>query len=429
MWIYEWLAGVKKEEWHKVLSVEETLKREPLLNRANLLGGILFYEYRTDDARLTIEVMKEAVAKGTVALNYTKVTSFKYTNGKISGAVVQDQIGNETFEIAASYVVNSTGPWVDDLDDLDNSKATHKLHITKGVHLVVDHYKLPIHQSVYFDTPDKRMLFVIPREGKTYIGTTDTFYHDDIKHPTITDEDRAYLLNCVNSFFPNSQISIKDVESGWAGLRPLINKPGKGPSEISRKDEVFLYDSGLLTIAGGKLTGYRKMAQRITDIIAKRIGDATGKQPTACSTDYIQLSGGKIKSDVSFSDFISLKIKEGVALKLSVKESETLVNRYGSNTDAIFKLIQQLNETETSSIPVMLRAQIRYSIENEMCLTPSDFFIRRTGALYFDIALVKIWQKEITAYMQQHLLWNEELMKSFKEGLQQSIEEVDRLSR
>jgi glycerol-3-phosphate dehydrogenase len=429
MWIYEWLAGVKKEEWHKVLSVEETLKREPLLNRTNLLGGILFYEYRTDDARLTIEVMKEAVAKGAVALNYAKVTSFKYTNGKISGAVVKDQIGNGTFEISSSYVVNSTGPWVDDLDDLDNSKATHKLHITKGVHLVVDHHKLPIHQSVYFDTPDKRMLFVIPREGKTYIGTTDTFYHDDIKHPTITDEDRSYLLNCVNSFFPNSQISIKDVESGWAGLRPLINKTGKGPSEISRKDEVFMYDSGLLTIAGGKLTGYRKMAQRITDIIAKRIGDASGKKVAACSTNFIQLSGGKIKSDVSFSDFISLKIKEGVALKLSVKESETLVNRYGSNTDAIFKLIQQLNETETSAIPVILRAQILYSIENEMCLTPSDFFIRRTGALYFDIALVKIWQKEITAYMQQYLLWNDALTKAFREALQQSIEEVERLSR
>ncbi len=429
MWIYEWLAGVKKVEWHKVLSIEETLKHEPLLNKTNLLGGILFYEYRTDDARLTIEVMKEAVAKGAVALNYAKLTSFKYTNGKISGAVIKDQIGNETFEISATYIVNSTGPWVDDLDDLDNSKATHKLHITKGVHLVVDHHKLPIHQSIYFDTPDKRMLFVIPREGKTYIGTTDTFYHDDIKHPTITDEDRAYLLNCVNSFFANIQISISDVESGWAGLRPLINKTGKGPSEISRKDEVFMYDSGLLTIAGGKLTGYRKMAQRITDIIAKRIGDSSEKKIAACSTNFIKLSGGKIKSDVSFSDFISLKMKEGVALKLTVKEAEILVNRYGSNVDLIFKLVKQLTETETSDIPVMLRAQILYSIENEMCLTPSDFFIRRTGALYFDIDLVKTWQKEITTYMQQYLLCNDEVMKSFSDNLQQSIDESERLSR
>ncbi len=428
MWIYEWLAGVKKEEWHKVLSVEETLKHEPLLNKTNLLGGILFYEYRTDDARLTIEVMKQAVTKGAVALNYAKVTSFKYTNGKISGAIVQDQISNESFKIAASYVVNSTGPWVDDLDDLDNSKATHKLHITKGVHLVVDHHKLPIHQSVYFDTPDKRMLFVIPREGKTYIGTTDTFYHEDINHPVISNNDRDYLLNCVNSFFPNSQISMTDVESGWAGLRPLINKPNKGPSEISRKDEVFMYDSGLLTIAGGKLTGYRKMAQRITDIIAKRIFSTSNKKIADCSTQHIQLSGGKIKSDERFSDVVSMKIKEGLALSLSVKDSEILVHRYGSNVDVIFKLIRQLNETEHSSIPVMLRSQILYSIENEMCLTPSDFFIRRTGALYFDIALVKKWQKEMTAYMQQQLQWNDELMKSFSNRLQQSIEESERLS-
>jgi glycerol-3-phosphate dehydrogenase len=427
MWVYEWLAGVKKEEWHKVLSVEETLSIEPSLNRENLLGGILFYEYRTDDARLTIEVLKEASSRGAVALNYAKVVSFKYTNGKIDGAIIQNQLTNVQFEIKATHIVNSTGPWVDELDDLDKNSATHKLHITKGVHLVIDHAKLPIKQSVYFDTPDKRMLFIIPREGKTYIGTTDTFYHDDIKHPTITNEDRDYILNCINQFFPDAKLNIADVESGWAGLRPLINKPNKGPSEISRKDEVFIYESGLLTIAGGKLTGYRKMAQRITDIIAKRIYTESHKKIADCTTQHIQLSGGNIDKKINFKDFSNQKIKEGIALSLTTNESELLVNRYGSNVNAIFKLIKQLNETETNSIPVMLRAQILYNIENEMCVTPSDFFIRRTGALYFDIALVKTWQKEITTYMQQYLKWNDELMKSFTEALQQSIEESERL--
>ena len=140
-----------------------------------------------------------------------------FTNEKIDGAVIQNQLTNEQFEIKATHVVNSTGPWVDELDDLDKNSATHKLHITKGVHLVIAHAKLPVKQSVYFDTPDKRMLFIIPREGKTYIGTTDTFYHDDIKHPTITNEDRDYILNCINQFFPDTKLNITDVESGWAG--------------------------------------------------------------------------------------------------------------------------------------------------------------------------------------------------------------------
>ena len=428
MWIYEWLAGVKKEEWHKVLSIKETLEIEPLLNTKHLLGGILFYEYRTDDARLTIEVLKEAVNKGASALNYAKVTSFTYANGKINGAIIQDQLTNESFGIKATHVVNSTGPWVDELDDLDKNSATHKLHITKGVHLVIDHAKLPVKQSVYFDTPDKRMMFIIPREGKTYIGTTDTFYHDDIKHPTITNEDRDYILNCINQFFPDAKLTIMDIESGWAGLRPLINKPNKGPSEISRKDEVFMYESGLLTIAGGKLTGYRKMAQRITDIIAKRISTESNKKIAECSTQHIQLSGGNITKKINFKDFANQKRKEGIAIGLTADESELLVNRYGCNIDSIFKSIDYLNKVEKNPIPVSIRAQIHYSIAYEMCVTPSDFFIRRTGALYFDIALVKKWKPDLSIYMQNQLSWSNDLMQRFDLELQKAIDESVQLS-
>ena len=429
MLVYEWLAGVKKEEWHKVLSVEEALAMEPLLNKNNLLGGILFYEYRTDDARLTIEVMKEAVSKGATCLNYAKVTSFKYEGNKITGAIIKDQLTQDSFEINATHVVNSTGPWVDELDDMDNNKANHKLHITKGVHIVIDHSKLPIKQSLYFDTHDKRMIFMIPREGKTYIGTTDTFYHDDINHPTISHEDRDYLLKCINLFFPNKNIKVSDIESGWAGLRPLINKPNKGPSEISRKDEVFTYDSGILTIAGGKLTGYRKMAQRITDIIAERIYKNTGKKIAECHTNTIQLPGGKINKDISFTTFIKEKTKEGVSLNLTPQEAKLLVNRYGSCVDSIFKLIKHLNEKEQSTIPVILRAQLLYSIENEMCMTPSDFFVRRTGALYFDINLVKKYEASVLLYMKGILQWNDELTQVFNLELQKAIEDVNEINK
>lgn len=408
MTIYEWLAGVKRSEKHIVLSKEQTIAAEPLLRKDNLLGGILFYEYRTDDARLTIEIMKEAVDRGAVVLNYMKANSFTYTNGKISGVVCEDQFSKQRIEIKGNYVVNATGPWVDEIDDIDKKQEQHKLHITKGVHIVVDWNRLPLKQSSYFDTHDKRMIFVIPREGKTYIGTTDTFYKGDIVNPGITQEDITYLLKCTNDIFPEAKLKDSDVESNWVGLRPLIQKPGKGPSEISRKDEIFESASGLMTIAGGKLTGYRKMAQRIVDLIAKKIKNNEGKTIVQCSTATIELSGGKIPQTGTFDDFIKYKTQKGKALGIDSKEIETLVNRYGSNIDAIFSIIEKI-KTEHSEIPLIIRAQLHYCIEHEMCSTPNDFFIRRTGALYFDIKTVEKWANPVLLYMKELMQWDDTL--------------------
>lgn len=416
MTIYEWLAGVKKEEKHRVLNKEQTIAAEPLLRNDNLLGGILFYEYRTDDARLTIEILKEATARGAQTLNYIKAQSFIYTNGIITGVKAQNILNDQTIEIKGKYVVNATGPWVDDIDDLDKPQLQHKLHITKGVHIVIDGSRLPLKQSSYFDTYDKRMIFVIPREGKTYIGTTDTFYKGDIANPKITTEDISYLLKCANDVFPSASLTTNDVESNWVGLRPLIQKPGKGPSEISRKDEIFESASGLITIAGGKLTGYRKMAQRIVDLIGKKI-KAAGKSIPECTTATIPLGGGKI-GETGLNNFIKNKSSRAFELGLSNKETELLINRYGSNMDALFVFIETLKE-EQSPIPLVLRAQIHYCIDNEMCVNPSDFFIRRTAALYFDIQTVKTWEQQVLHYMKELLKWDNTLVLRFETELQQ----------
>ncbi len=141
---------------------------------------------------------------------------------------------------------------------------------TKGVHLVFDQSVFPLKQAVYFDTPDGRMVFAIPREGKTYVGTTDTVYKEALEHPRMTTADRDYVINSINYMFPELNITANDIESSWAG-RPLIHEEGKDPSEISRKDEIWTSDSGLITIAGGKLTGYRKMAEHIVDLVRDRL--------------------------------------------------------------------------------------------------------------------------------------------------------------
>ncbi|MFL5753543.1 MAG: glycerol-3-phosphate dehydrogenase/oxidase [Bacteroidia bacterium] len=422
MWVYEFLAGVKKEERHKVLNKENALITEPLLKKRDLLGGILFYEYRTDDARLTIEVLKEAVARGALALNYLKAVSFIYTDGKITGVRAKDEINGGTYQINSTCVVNAGGPWVDEIDDLEKDRSAHKLKISKGVHLVVDRKKLPVRQAVYFDTYDKRMLFVIPREEKTYIGTTDTFYHGDLVHPDITPADRDYILKCVNEYFPQNKLYPKDVESGWAGLRPLISKPGKNPSEISRKDEIFESPSGLITIAGGKLTGYRKMAERAVDKVAGKIAVNQTKEIPGCNTQFITLPGGNTGNNNEA--FVKSKTAQGIALGLSQKEAETLIRRYGSNVDEVYEIIHSQKNATGIDLPITLWAQLRYCIEKEMCLGPSDFFVRRTGMLYFDIEIAERWKNAALSYLQSEMKWDDTLKEKYKKEFEQELNRV-----
>src|SRR5699024_707494 len=177
--VYDFLAGVKKDERRKMFSKAEALKRESLLQSAKLRGAGYYVESKTDDARLTLEVMKKCIELGTRALNYMKVTDLLYDKaGHIIGAQVEDQLTEDTFPIYAKKIINAAGPWVDHIREMDHSKEGKTLQITKGVHLVFDHTVFPLQQAIYFDTHDKRMIFAIPRGEKTYVGTTDTMYKE-----------------------------------------------------------------------------------------------------------------------------------------------------------------------------------------------------------------------------------------------------------
>jgi glycerol-3-phosphate dehydrogenase len=414
MRMYELLAGVKKQERHRFLNVAETAQLEPLLKKEGLLGSILYYEYRTDDARLTISVLKKAVGRGALALSYMKVTGFNYKGGKITGVKVHDQLGGDDYEVKAQLVVNASGPWVDELDTLDDKDQGNKLLVTKGVHLVFDGNRLPLKQAVYFDAPDKRMIFALPHRGKTYVGTTDTFYEGEKTDPAVTDDDKSYLLKCINGYFHKIELLSTDIESCWAGLRPLIRKAGKKPSEISRRDEMFVWKSGLISIAGGKLTGYRKMAQRVVDLVAKQIS-ATGENVFSCSTADIFLAGGETGP---FPEFLNKKMPEALFIGLNKEESKFLITRYGSETDSILKIVSELKVKEPShELPLLIRSELIYAVEKEMCLTPSDFFIRRTGMLYFDIDAVNKYKSPVVRYMQDLLGWSMSEKESYEKSL------------
>ena len=414
--VYDTLAQVKKDERRVMLSPDETLTKEPLLKTDGLQGGGLYVEYRTDDARLTIEVMKKAVELGAICLNYAKMEEFTYKNGRVAGAKVKDEVSGRTIDIEALSVINATGPWTDKVREKDVVSNNKKLRMTKGVHIVMDQSVFPLHQSVYFDTPDGRMVFAIPREGKAYIGTTDTFYDEDPKKPVAEQEDITYILDTIHYMFPDVHVTQKDVESCWAGVRPLIYEDGKDPSEISRKDEIWEAPTGLLTIAGGKLTGYRHMAKDIVDRLAKR---KQFKHYAACQTQHLPLAGAEGLTPETFESFVAKRTADGEGLGLETKQARHLVEKYGANVSKLFKIIAAMPE-DTFGLPADIYAEVVYAVEHEFAYRPSDVLVRRTGRMFFNIDSVHNYKDGVQQLMADLLHYSE----AEKERYRLEVEEL-----
>lgn len=421
--VYDYLAGVKKSERRRMLSRDETISKEPLIKREGLKGGGYYVEYRTDDARLTIEVIKAAFENGANLINYVKAEEFIYQNEEIIGVKAKDILTNKAVNITSKKVVNAGGPWVDHIRKKDYSRNNKQLRLTKGVHLVIDQAVFPLRQAVYFDTPDGRMVFAIPRDGKTYVGTTDTFYGEDATRPKMLEEDREYILNAIHFMFPDIKVTHKDIESSWAGVRPLIYEEGKDPSEISRKDEIWEAESGLITIAGGKLTGYRKMAESVVDLIVKRLGEK-GQIFNGSQTKTYPISGGNVGGSKGFKQYISLKEQEATEYGFTKEEGRRFVQIYGSNVDGIFQYARTFDEIEVVKLTRDAYAQLMYSIEHEMAITPADFFIRRTGALFFNIDWVRTWKDAVIAFMEDKLGWTKKQTAQYKEELEKELKDA-----
>lgn len=387
--IYDFLADVPKVEHRIMLKKEEVLDQEPLLSKESLLGGGKYFEYRTDDARLTTEVLKAAVSNGATCLNYCPFVDFKYKeNGKIYSVFFKSLSTGESYQVRTKKVINAAGPWVDQIRKKDDSLKNKRLQLTKGIHLVFDRNRFPISIATYFDAPDGRMIFVIPRFEKVYAGTTDTVYNDDIDKPTASKEDVEYILNSLNSVYPNILLEIEDIESSWSGLRPLIHEDGKSPSELSRKDEIFISESGLISIAGGKLTGYRKMSERIVDLISKDLGQVNSKELKASKTLDYKISGGNFDSEESLNQYLKTKISQGEILEIPYQKVEQWVFRYGTSTDEIIDNCLNFKEVN-SKIDLPVFAEIKYCIDNEMVTSLSDYYIRRTGMAFFNLNEIK----------------------------------------
>ena len=404
--VYDVLAAVEGEDKRKMLDQKEALIKEPLLPKDILKGAGYYAEYRTDDARLTLELIKTALNYDAKPINYSEVLEFIYEEKRIVGATVKDVLANTIFNIKSKYVINATGPWVDSLRLKNQINTNKKLRLSKGVHLVVNFDKLPVKQSVYFDIPDGRMMFAIPRGKSTYFGTTDTNYQgnkDEVKTDLV---DAMYLIAAVNNMFPDVSISIDDIKSSWAGLRPLIHEEGKPASELSRKDEIFVAKSELISIAGGKLTGYRKMADRVLTAVSKQLPPEQKSKLKRSFTKKILLVTPAIKTSkevVAYQDEL-----KGQLAEMEITDpymSWYLCTTYGKNADLI--LDKKRTFKEGSAQEQLIRAELWYCIQHEMTNGLADFFVRRTARLYFDIDSVTQFMEIILHDCIQYLDWDE----------------------
>lgn len=477
--LYDRLAGVTGTKYaNYTLTKEEVLERLPQLNPKGLLGAGVYLDFRNNDARLVIENIKQAAADGGHMVSRMKVIGILHDEkGKVSGAEVEDLLSGERFEINARVVLNSTGPWSDTIRQMDNKlDVPPQMRPTKGVHLVVDREKLQVPQPTYFDTgkKDGRMVFVIPREEKTYFGTTDTDYSGDFAHPTVEQDDVDYLLEVVNTHYPSANLTIDDIESSWAGLRPLISTNGGSdynggnnqaitdesfdhilstitkyqegktdrnevesalknvetsnsesdfnPSAISRGSTLDIDEDGLLTVAGGKITDYRKMAlgamKKVIEILEQ---DYSLTYDLIDSTKY-PVSGGDI--DPSKVEEETEKIAQiGIEKGLSESEALYLANLYGSNAPKVFSLLDDVEKV--AGLNAAEAVSLRYAMDEEMTLTPSDFLIRRTNHMLFKRDTLDNIKESVIREMARYNDWSDEEKANYTKELEVAIAESD----
>ena len=362
--VYDYLAKVDNSDQKKMLSEKDTLNCEPLLRKKNITGGALYSEYRTDDSRLTIDILKKSYTYGALPINYVKFEKILHRNENIIGAICEDILSNKKINIASKTIINASGSWADEI--LNEKKK--KLVLSKGVHVVIPYNKLPLKQSIYFDALDNRMIFAIPRNNTIYIGTTDTFFDRKKDSLRVLKKEVKYLIDSANKSF-SVKINNKDILSSWVGLRPLIKEKNKHITEISRKDEIFISKNGLITIAGGKLTGYRKMSERAVDLLCKKRFNLNKK----CITKNIKLF------DISFDEYLT----KGKKLNTSHKDLIKIYNIYGSKGIQIFEIQNDYNSKIKNER--LLISELIYCLKNEMCHNLLDFFTQRNAMVYFEI--------------------------------------------
>lgn len=349
LWTFEKLGGVPEAEKHEVIGLAELQAREPLMRTDRLNGAVLYPEFLTDDARLVLANIRSAQGAGAVVVNHAAASELK-GDGLAATSTLDDGLGAR---IKAKLVVNAAGAWVDQVRGLEAGEGDVRMSLSRGIHLVLPRERLPINSTIIIRAPDKRSIFAVPRGAFTYIGTTDVFHDGSDYWPAPTRDDIDYLLRATEAALTIDPIRDGEIVSLWSGIRPLIAQPGKKANEVSRKDEIWTSPGGLVSIAGGKLSAYRAMAERAVDLVVDRLG--TTAQP--CSTAEMPLPGGSREVRLAGLDPLA---------------AERLAGLYGD----------EANEIVIAGGDIA--AEAARAVTHEGASTLEDYWVRRSARAWFD---------------------------------------------
>jgi glycerol-3-phosphate dehydrogenase len=402
LWMYDRMAGRRNINHHRQLSRDEVLKIAPALVKQDLKDGFIYYDAQTNDARLTMTIIQTAARYGATIANYAEVTSLITENNQVTGVQIRDKIGEQDIIIRARYIVNATGVFVERIEALLGTESQIQVEPSKGVHLVLSRETLQLQDKaiVLPETEDKRILFIVPWESRAIFGTTDTGT-GDLDRPEAAEEDINYLLKYLNRYL-SVQLTENDIISTYAGYRPLIKprKQNRSTARLSRTHAVLEDRSGLITIVGGKLTTYRRMAQDTVDVISRRDGHQKPIHPT----ENLPLQGcaGWPTAQRELE-------KRGTQLGLNADVIEHLGHSYGANALAVLDLIDKnptLSERLIADLPY-LKAEVIYACHNSMAMTPADILARRTSITLEDHQRGLGVLEEIATMMAEELNWSE----------------------
>ena len=359
--IYDWLAGKEGIGNSKILSKKETVHLLPTISQKGLRGGVIYHDAQFDDTRLLINMMQTAKEQGATVLNYHEFLSFTKTkDGTIDGGKINDTRNQKQYTVKAKAIVNATGVFSDSIRNMNKSTVSKIITSSQGVHIVLDKHFLPGDAAVMIPkTDDGRVLFAVPWNNKVIIGTTDTPVEEYSCEPKPKKEEIDFLLTHTAKYLTKAP-SRGDVKSIFAGLRPLVkNGNTENTKSISRKHVIEVSNNGLITIAGGKWTTYRKMAEDTIDRSAIIAGLPYVKSNTECL--HIHGYSSRIRSN----DFLGV---------------------YGTDADLILELIEKRPELKEKIHPdyPIIKGQVVWAIHNEDAKTIEDFLARRSRLLFLD---------------------------------------------
>jgi len=360
LWVYEKLGKVPAGEHHTVLDVVELAQREPLVNPAGLTGAVAYTEFLTDDARLVVANVRSAQAAGATVLSYASVDGLLLEGGRVVGVTVKSTVPGHgrSARVLGHLVVSAAGVWVDGVRRLEAGQDDTRLALSRGIHLVLHRDRLPVNNTVVLPAQDKRMAYAVPRGRFTYLGTTDVFHDRTEYWPEFARADVDYLRTAAERNLRTAPIADGDIVAMWSGIRPLVSEPGKKPGEVSRKDEVWTSPAGLISVAGGKLSAYRAMAEHLVDLAVRRLG----KPALPCSTATQPLTGGAR----------TLSGREIARLNTDAIEAERLARLYGDEAPGIV--------ADGGDVA----AEARHAVLCEGALTLEDYWVRRSARAWFD---------------------------------------------